>query len=42
MKYYEAEVPHAMPNADRVHDFGLFVGNHHYPLDAAIEALAGL
>lgn len=42
MKFYEAEVPDSMPNADRVHDFGLFVGNHHYPLNAAIEALAAL
>jgi CDP-6-deoxy-D-xylo-4-hexulose-3-dehydrase len=42
MKYYEADVPDSMPNADRVHDFGLFVGNHHYPLNAAIEALAAL
>lgn len=42
MKYYTADVPESMPNADRVHDFGLFVGNHHYPLNEAIETLASL
>ncbi|RNC90841.1 MAG: DegT/DnrJ/EryC1/StrS family aminotransferase [Synechococcus sp. YX04-3] len=39
IKYYEADVPDSMPNADRIHDFGLFVGNHHYPLCDAIDAL---
>ena len=40
MRYYTADLPESMPNADRVHDFGLFVGNHHYSLDEAIETLA--
>ena len=42
MRYYTADLPESMPNADRVHDFGLFVGNHHYSLDEAIETLASL
>lgn len=42
MKYYDATLPRSMPNADRVHDFGLFVGNHHYPLDDAINTLSRL
>jgi CDP-4-dehydro-6-deoxyglucose reductase, E1 len=31
-----------LPNADYVHDNGLFVGNHHYPIPDAIEALKNL
>lgn len=35
-----AEVPESLPAADRVHDDGLFVGNHHYPIDAELRLLA--
>ena len=35
-----------LPNADKVHDDGLFVGNHHYPVgdkfDLVAEALASI
>jgi CDP-6-deoxy-D-xylo-4-hexulose-3-dehydrase len=36
----EADVPASLPNADRIHDQGLFVGNHHYDVSAEIEHLA--
>lgn len=29
----------ALPNADKLHDDGLFVGNHHYPIEAQLEGL---
>ena len=42
MQYFQADVPSELPNADRVHDYGLFIGNHHYPLDDAIKMLANI
>ena len=40
MRYLDAVVPQELPSADRVHDDGLFVGNHHYLLDRQIALLA--
>ena len=40
MRYLDASVPKELPGADRVHDDGLFVGNHHYLLDRQIALLA--
>lgn len=28
------------PNADYIHDHGLFIGNHHYPVNEALDALS--
>jgi CDP-6-deoxy-D-xylo-4-hexulose-3-dehydrase len=46
MRYLDADVPAALPAADKVHEDGLFVGNHHYPvepqLDLLHDTLAGL
>ncbi|WP_115118575.1 DegT/DnrJ/EryC1/StrS aminotransferase family protein [Synechococcus sp. UW105] len=42
MKYFHAEVPTALPNADHIHNYGLFIGNHHFPLDDAISELSNL
>lgn len=46
MKYLDARVPESLPAADRVHDDGLFVGNHHHPvhegIDRVREAISGL
>lgn len=42
IKYFDADIPSNMPNADRIHDYGLFVGNHHYPLKEAINELVNL
>lgn len=35
----DADVPTSLPAADRIHDDGLFVGNHHYPIPSEIELL---
>ena len=40
IKYYSAEIPDSLPNADLIHFNGLFIGNHHYPLTDAINLLA--
>ncbi|WP_457101021.1 DegT/DnrJ/EryC1/StrS family aminotransferase [Microbacterium sp. P5_E9] len=40
MQHLNAVVPDELPAADRVHDDGLFVGNHHYPMASEFELLA--
>lgn len=40
MRYLQTSVPMELPNADRIHYNGLFVGNHHYLLDRQIALLA--
>jgi len=30
----------SLPNADHIDSHGLFIGNHHYPLAAPMEALS--
>jgi CDP-6-deoxy-D-xylo-4-hexulose-3-dehydrase len=42
MARLEARVPFDLRNADRIHDDGLFVGNHHYPIDEQLTALADI
>lgn len=46
MSYLDAIVPDALPAADKIHVDGLFVGNHHFPVEAGIDhvydTLAGL
>lgn len=39
MAHLNATVPEGLPAADEVHDNGLFVGNHHYPIEAELELL---
>lgn len=39
MAYLDAVVPASLPIADKVHDDGLFVGNHHYPITEQIDLL---
>ncbi len=39
MKYFNYEIHGDLPHADYLDTRGLFVGNHHYPVDEAIEAL---
>jgi CDP-6-deoxy-D-xylo-4-hexulose-3-dehydrase len=39
MKYLDAVVPDALPAADKIHDDGLFVGNHHFPVESGIDLL---
>ncbi|MCW4385017.1 DegT/DnrJ/EryC1/StrS family aminotransferase [Salinibacterium sp. SYSU T00001] len=37
MQYLDAIVPEELPAADKVHVDGLFVGNHHYPVESGID-----
>jgi len=39
MRYLDASVPADLPNSDRIHEDGLFVGNHHYPIPRELELL---
>lgn len=42
VKYFDSEVHGVLKNADHIDQNGLFVGNHHYPIPDAFEALAKL
>lgn len=42
VKYFDSEVHGILKNAEHIDQNGLFVGNHHYPLPEAIEALRKL
>lgn len=42
VKYFDSEVFGTLANADHIDKNGLFVGNHHYPIPQAFEALATL
>jgi CDP-4-dehydro-6-deoxyglucose reductase, E1 len=42
VKYFDSEVHGELKNADHIDQHGLFVGNHHYPIPGAFEALAKL
>lgn len=39
MRYLDAVVPAQLPGADKVHNDGLFVGNHHYEVFEGIDVL---
>jgi CDP-4-dehydro-6-deoxyglucose reductase, E1 len=39
MKYLPSIVPAALPAADKIHDEGLFVGNHHFPIEPSLDLL---
>ncbi len=40
VKYFDSEVHGDLINADYIDRNGMFVGNHHYPIEEAIEQLA--
>ena len=42
MQYIDHEIHGALTNADYIDRNGLFVGNHHYPIPEAVDALAAL
>lgn len=42
VKYFDSEVHGALKNAEHIDLHGLFVGNHHYPILDAINALSTL
>ncbi|UOE44501.1 DegT/DnrJ/EryC1/StrS family aminotransferase [Agromyces larvae] len=39
MRYFDAEVPATLPAADKIHTDGLFLGNHHYPIERELDLL---
>lgn len=42
MKYFDADIAGDLSAADHIDQFGLFVGNHHYPIPEAIATLSKL
>ena len=42
VKFFKYSISGSVPNAEYLDKMGVFIGNHHYPLDDAIEVLAGL
>ncbi len=42
VKYFDSEVHGTLKNAEHIDQNGLFVGNHHYPIAEAFDALAKL
>ena len=42
MKYFDYDIHGQLSNADYIDSYGLFVGNHHFPIPEAIDALAAL
>jgi len=42
VKHFDAEVHGELRNADHIDNFGLFIGNHHYPIREAIAALQSI
>lgn len=39
LRFFDYEIHAELKNADWIDQNGLFIGNHHYPIEAAIEAL---
>jgi len=42
LKFFDYDIYGDLGNADHVDKFGLFVGNHHYPIKEAIDALSSI
>lgn len=42
MKHIDHSIHRTLENADYIDEHGLFIGNHHYPIDQAIEALKSI
>lgn len=42
IKYFDYEIWGVLANADHIDQHGLFVGNHHYPIRDAIDAIADI
>lgn len=42
VQYFDHEVVGSLQSANHIDQHGLFVGNHHYPIPEAIEAIAAL
>ena len=39
LKHFDHSIHGTLENANYIDQHGLFIGNHHYPIEAAIEAL---
>jgi CDP-6-deoxy-D-xylo-4-hexulose-3-dehydrase len=39
LKHFDHSIHGSLEHADYIDQNGLFIGNHHYPIEAAIEAL---
>lgn len=42
MKFFDFEIHGQLKNADYIDEYGLFIGNHHYPISEAVEALTAI
>jgi CDP-6-deoxy-D-xylo-4-hexulose-3-dehydrase len=42
MKHFDYSIHDDLKNAEYIDQNGLFVGNHHYPIDEAVDTLAKL
>ena len=42
MKYYNHEIHGTLRNADIIDQKGMFIGNHHYPIEDALDLLRTL
>lgn len=42
VRYFDHEVVGSLENANHIDQHGLFIGNHHYPIPEALEAIAAL
>lgn len=42
LRFFDHEIHGTLENADWIDRNGLFIGNHHYPIDEAVEALSTL
>lgn len=42
VKYFNHEIFGTLSNAERIDEYGLFIGNHHYEIRGAIEKLGGI
>ena len=42
MKYIDYEIPFKLKNAEYIDKNGLFIGNHHFSMDEAIEQIAAI
>ena len=42
MRYIEHEIHQTLDNADYIDQNGLFVGNHHYPIEDGIRLIKNL
>lgn len=40
LRFFDYEISGNLDNADRVDKYGLFIGNHHYPITEAIDVLS--